>query len=431
MENIPGENDDLQELLPKVVNEIPEEISKKKTKKEEKPLPKAVNLLLVALVFCFLFSCLQSVYIFALSTGRIGNMSYTAKTDGKLELPTAESSEEETTYEFVNQPHFSLEEAASVYDPNKTTLSTMEIVDLVSPATVSVFITFTGEKVGESTLSSGSGFIISEDGIVVTNAHVIDSAVEDERQRIYVKVPDIPDMLEARVMGFDIQTDIAVIKIMEENTYPTVTLGDSNLLQVGELVVAIGNPLGTLDGTVTTGVVSALDREVSNNGYMMRLIQTDASVNTGNSGGPLINSFGEVIGVINSKMSSAEGLGFAIPITNVRSVIESLIVNGCVIGRPYLGISVAEISSEDYYGAIDGVCIEVVDEGGPAEIAGFHIGDIIRSIDGVEITHSSDIIDVRNSHEVGEIMHFVVERDGDTFEIDLTIGDSSQINESN
>ncbi len=386
--------------------------------------PNWYNILLVALAVCFLFSCMQSVYIFALSRGRVGTMAYASKTDGKLD--TGDTTEEtNTTYEFVNDPHFTLEQAASVYDPNKETLTTMEIVDLVSPATVSVFITEVSSG-APLTVSSGSGFIISEEGYIVTNAHVVDSVLERENQAIYVKIPGFGDMIEASIMGTDDQTDIAVIKLNEEGQYPCVTLGDSDLLRVGEMVVAIGNSLGTLDGTVTTGIVSALDREITNNGYMMRLIQTDASINTGNSGGPLINSFGEVIGITNAKMSSAEGLGFAIPISSVRDIIESLITNGHVVGRPYLGIQVQEVASESYYGSIEGVYIVVIDEGGPADNGLFKIGDIIREIDGVVITQSSDIIDVRNAHSVGDELTFVVERDGELIEINLTIGDSSQ-----
>ncbi len=433
MENNPSEDSLIEEMPQEALveerPELPEEetpVEKTKTIIVEKVRnPAWANILLVAFAVCFLFSCVQSVYIFALSTGRAGIKGYTEKTDGKLEVPVSQSEETAITYEFVNDPHFTLEDAASVYDPNKETLSTIEIVDLVSPATVAVFIV--GEDDGsEATISSGSGFIISEDGCIVTNSHVIDSVLLEENQKIYVKIPGFERMIEARIMGNDVQTDIAVIKLMEEGNYPCVTLGDSTLLSVGEYVVAIGNSLGTLDGTVTTGIVSALDREISNNGYMMRLIQTDASVNTGNSGGPLINSYGEVVGVVNAKMSSSEGLGFAIPISNVKWIIESLITNGCVVGRPYLGISVAQIASTDYYGAIEGVYIAVIDEGGPADNGEFMIGDIIRAINGVEIHESSDIIDVRNSHSVGDELVFVIEREGRTLEIILVIGDSNQ-----
>ena len=253
----------------------------------------------------------------------------------------------------------------------------------------------------------------------------MDAVVADDTMSIKIMVPGFDDLIDAQIVGTDEQTDIAVVKLMDEADYPTVTLGDSDVLQVGELAVAIGNPLGTLDGTVTVGVVSALERRMNNNGYTMKLIQTDASINEGNSGGPLINSFGEVIGVTNAKMSSAEGLGFAIPISNVRTVIESLINYGYVANRPYLGITVNYVVDNIYYGAVGGIYVAEIAPGGPGDQAGVRLGDRIVSFDGVEIEQSSDIIDIRDSHSVGDEVPIVVERDGRNVELTLTIGDSS------
>ena len=156
----------------------------------------------------------------------------------------------------------------------------------------------------------------------------------------------------------------------------------------------------------------------------MELIQTDASINSGNSGGPLINSFGEVIGVTNAKISSGEGLGFAIPISDVDEVIQSIINYGYVANRPYLGVTVGNVASDAYYGAVEGVYVVEVDAGSPAEEAGLIPGDMIISLDGVEITRSDDIIDVRDLHVPGDEIPIVIERNGRQLELTLIIGDS-------
>ena len=274
-------------------------------------------------------------------------------------------------------------------------------------------------------MASGSGFIISEDGYIVTNAHVIDTVLSDESLYVKIMVPGYEEEIAADIVGSDERTDIAVLKLREDHVYNAVTLGDSDLLRAGELAVAIGNPLGTLEGTVTVGVISATGREMNNNGYMMELIQTDASINSGNSGGPLINSFGEVIGVTNAKMSSAEGLGFAIPITPIKSVIESLINYGYVVNRPYLGITVTDISEGEYNGAVPGIYVADLDAGGPGADAGLEVGDRLITMDGVEITESNDIIGVRDSHAVGDIIEVVVDRNGEELSLELTIGDGN------
>lgn len=381
----------------------------------------ALPFAVAGLVLFFLFSVMQSIYIFALTAGRTGNMNYVA---GKETKPSSEVTE--VSYpEDLPEPFFSLEEAASVTDPDKQTLSVADIAASVGPATVSVYIYAPSEGTGaETPVSSGSGFLITEDGYIVTNCHVVDSAKEDPDMSVKVNVPGYEDLIEAEITGTDVQTDIAVIKISGD-TYPCVTLGDSDLLRPGELAVAIGNPLGTLEGTVTAGVISAIGRQMNNNGYLMELIQTDASINSGNSGGPLINSFGEVIGVTNAKMGSAEGLGFAIPINVAKPIIESLINYGRVVGRPYLGITVDQVSEGAYNGAVPGVYISDLPAGGPGEAAGLMEGDMIISMDGVAIESSDVIIGVRDSHEVGDEIEIVVLRDGEELTFILTIGDGN------
>ena len=398
--------------------------SQKKDKKEKKQLSTHTLILLCALLVSIIFSAMQTLYIFALTTGAKGNMTYErnivpSETNGDAE-PVSPA---QMDHPFAD-PNFSLEEAASVYDPNKATLSTMEIAELVGPATVAVYIY--GEDNGvEIALASGSGFIISEDGYIVTNAHVIDTVLSDESLYVKIMVPGYEEEIAADIVGSDERTDIAVLKLREDHVYNAVTLGDSDLLRAGELAVAIGNPLGTLEGTVTVGVISATGREMNNNGYMMELIQTDASINSGNSGGPLINSFGEVIGVTNAKMSSAEGLGFAIPITPIKSVIESLINYGYVVNRPYLGVTVTDISEGEYNGAVPGIYVADLDAGGPGADAGLEVGDRLITMDGVEITESNDIIGVRDSHAVGDTIEVVVDRNGEELSLELTIGDGN------
>ena len=208
-------------------------------------------------------------------------------------------------------------------------------------------------------------------------------------------------------------------------------MGDSDTLQAGELAVVIGNAMGTLDDTVTVGVISAPYRDIIRNGYHVDIIQTDAAINPGNSGGPLINSFGEVIGITNAKIitSTSENLGFAIPINSVKKVIESIINYGKVINRPYLGVSVKFVSNNSYFGAEGGVYVAEIIKNGPSEEAGLLIGDRIISMDGVEIRESGDIIRVRDSHEVGDKIDVIVERDGEEITLTLTIGDSADFEE--
>lgn len=394
------------------------------TTKKNKNRSVLVPILCIITLCSVLFSAMQTVYILRLASGSVGNFSY-MRGQEEEPMPVPEREEADPTVSPVANPEFSLEHAASVTDPNKTTLSTTEIVTLVSPATVSVYV-MTEVNGSTTPIYTGSGFFVSEDGYLVTNRHVVEELIDDSGYSVIVIVPGYDVPIRAELVGSDFQTDIAVLKAEEqEEPFPYVTLGDSDALQVGELVVAIGNPLGRLSGTVTVGVVSALDRQVNNEGYTMELIQTDASINTGNSGGPLINSFGEVIGVTNAKIGTAEGLGFAIPISDVDEIIQSIINYGYVANRPYLGVTVGQIASDDYYGAVAGVYISEVEPGGPAQQAGLRPGDIIVSMDGVAIERSDDIIDVRDLHLPGDEITVVVERDGREVEVSLVIGDSN------
>ena len=321
--------------------------------------------------------------------------------------------------------HFSVADAATLPDSgSKVALSTTEIASKVGPATVSILAELSYGNINgmaQTAEASGSGFIVSADGYIVTNNHVVEGATA-----VQVIVAGETDPIDAVVVGTDATTDIAVLKI-DRTGLPYVTLGDSDSLQVGELAVAIGNPFGELAGSVTVGVISALDREISINNSSYNLLQTDASINSGNSGGPLVNSYGEVIGITNAKVSEGEGIGFAIPINDIKTVIEDLINNGFVTGRPVLGIGVITVdqTTADQYGWPVGAYIRQVDVNSAAEKAGLKVGDIITSIDGTAITKTEQVIEIKNSHAVGDSLTITVSRNGSTMDITLVLQEAS------
>lgn len=369
----------------------------------------------------------------------LGQSIYVVKLNKKLDKISAAASEVTETEPGESKPQESGEPSES--DPSETEpglptdktgseragLSTTQIVAEASPATIPVYV-MKGNGSSAKKAASGTGFIISADGYIVTNAHVV-QYVTDSPSKYFVTVmlPDETDTTEAQIVGYDTQTDIAVLKVKAENSLPSLKFGDSDKLKSGETVIAIGNALGQLDDTVTVGVVSATNRDINTNGYTMKVIQTDAAINNGNSGGPLLNTYGEVIGITNAKIvtSTSEGLGFAIPINSVKSVIDSLISNGKVIGRPYLGVSVKQYAEgESEYGDEAGVYVMEIVKGGPADKANLKVGDRLISLDGVEINTTNDIILVRDKHKVGDTIICLVERNGTKHALSLTIADS-------
>ncbi|MBR6959098.1 MAG: trypsin-like peptidase domain-containing protein, partial [Clostridiales bacterium] len=386
-----------------------------------------VFVMAVLLAGSIIFSALQTVYIYRLNTGKTGLLDYTSgesteEGEGGSVHSLSSSSED------LPEPWFSLEDAAGATNTGKQRLSVTDIVDKVSPATVSLYIR---GKVNGATrnISSGSAFIISEDGYAVTNAHVVSSvATGDQGYELCASIHGNKELIQCEVVGIDTQTDCAVIKLKEGRKYDHVTLGNSSDLRVGELAVAIGNALGTLDGTVTVGVISSLDRTISHEQYRLPVIQTDAAINSGNSGGALINSFGEVIGITNAKMvvNQSEGLGFAIPIDTVKPVIESLINYGKVVNRAYLGVTVAQVDENSYYGSVPGVYVFEYVKDGPADKAGLRNGDRIVKMDGIAINETDDIIVIRDKHKVGDTIEFEIERDGKQMKIELVVGDGSE-----
>ena len=266
----------------------------------------------------------------------------------------------------------------------------------------------------------GSGVIISKDGYIVTNHHVIENATS-----ILVRTRS-GDEYNAQLIGSDQQSDLAVLKIDASGLTPAV-LGDSTKLEVGDLAVVIGNPLGELGGTVTSGIISALDREVTIDGQVMTLMQTDAAVNPGNSGGGLFDANGDLVGIINAKSSgnNVEGLGFAIPISNATDIIDELIANGEVTSRPTLGVSLYEVTDANSAAQLGvdstGVYIVQIVQGGSADLAGLQTGDRIVSVDGTEITSADEVRAALNEHSTGDQMNMVIERNGDTIEVRVSL----------
>ncbi len=257
---------------------------------------------------------------------------------------------------------------------------------------------------------AGSGVIYSKDGYIITNNHVIDGA-----NKIDVTLRN-GKVYEAEIIGTDAKTDLAVIKINGENL-KAAKLGDSTQLVVGETVLAIGNPLGQLGGTVTNGIISALDREIDIEGEKMTLLQTNASVNPGNSGGGLFDYSGNLIGIVNAKSSGSgiEGLGFAIPISTAQPIIDQLIEIGYVSGRINIGMNFMDVDARSafIYGLKNaGVYVSEVEKGSYAEKIGIRTGDRIVSIDGVEVTITEQLMNIFEKYKVGDSVELKVERDG-------------------
>lgn len=317
-----------------------------------------------------------------------------------------------------------------------SSLTTEQVADLVSPSVVVI----TTEQVvysqwswyGQNQVESGagSGVIISSDGYILTCAHVVDGA-----SAITVTIGDKD--YTATLVGEDTTSDIAVIKIDADGLTPA-TVGNSDSLKVGQSVMAVGNPLGELGGTVTGGMISALNRSVTIQGSSsvntMSLIQMDASVSPGNSGGGLFNMNGELVGIVNAKSSSsdAEGLGFAIPINDAIKVAQELLENGYVTGRPYLGITYlavtdAQTASQLGVNAYGVYVVEVV-KGGPAEKAGLQAGDRIVSVDGTEIASKDDLGTLMQKHAAGDTLSITIARDGQMQTVNVTLGEKTASN---
>ena len=299
-------------------------------------------------------------------------------------------------------------------------------------STVGITTSITTNYWGYQTTSaaSGSGFILTEDGYILTNYHVIQNS-----NSVQVTTYD-NTAYSASIVGYDESNDIAVLKIDATGLTPVV-LGDSDELYVGDEVMAIGNPLGELTFSLTVGYVSAMDREVTlSSGTTMDLIQTDAAINSGNSGGALFNTYGEVVGITNAKYSSSsssssasiDNIGFAIPINHVKGIVTSIIEKGYIV-KPYIGVSVTSVSSEMIsYGLPKGAAVKVIAEGSPAEESGLKVNDIVTAINGEEITTSSELVKIVSVAQPGDVLTLTVYRQGEAerLTITLTVGEKQQ-----
>jgi len=300
------------------------------------------------------------------------------------------------------------------------------VANAVKDAVVEITTEFTVNSYFQYVASgAGSGVIFTADGYILTNNHVIADTDNNNKyaDAITVRLTN-GEEYEATIVGSDEDADIAVLKINASGELPCIVVGDSDKLAVGEEVVAVGNPLGELGGTVTNGIISALDREINVDGTLMNLLQTNAAINPGNSGGGLFNMAGELIGIVNAKSSGSdiEGLGFAIPVNDAIDVAEQLMTVGYVSGKPYIGVTFYDVTNyqQALYYNLNGLGIFVMklEEGYNDKV--FKLRDRVIAVDGKEITDSSDIVTIVKTFKPGDTIPFTVYRSGKLIELDVT-----------
>lgn len=299
----------------------------------------------------------------------------------------------------------------------------------VGPSVVGIKVSYTAQTFFGSAEAEGegSGIIYSEDGYIITNYHVVEEAIKDKDAKVSVYFSN-GETIDAKVIGGDEITDIAVIKV-EKTGLAKAEFGDSDALEVGELAVAIGNPLGQeFAGSVTVGYISAVNRTITVSGTTYNLIQTDAAINSGNSGGPLVSSSGKVVGINTAKVSATgiEGMGFSIPINEVLPIVEELITNK-KIARPYIGIIGASINESlaERYDLVVGVYIQTVEIKSPAEAAGIKQGDVVTEVNGTKVQSISEINAIKNKLKVGDKVVLKVYRDKEYMDITVTLKEAN------
>ena len=356
--------------------------------------------------------------------GSVGGAALTYAISG-IHTRTAEetSAQMETTEQFEVVQH-ALPEKLNTYDTGKS-LTAAQVYDLTVNSVVGIRTESTMNVFGQEAVaaSAGSGFILSEDGYIITNSHVVNGA-----DKISVDLFN-GDSFPAELIDADSGFDIAVLKI-EANGLPAVSVGNSDSLKVGEEVVAIGNPLGELTFTMTNGILSALDREINTDGNPQNMLQTNAAINSGNSGGPLFDMDGNVIGVTTAKYSGSttsgttiEGLGFAIPINDALKVAYDLVEHGYVKGQAYLGVTVATLDSKtaSYYGLPVGPRVEQVNPGSCAEKAGIQLGDVIVACNGEPVENNPALLAALKKLKAGDTVVLTVFRAGAQMEISVVL----------
>ena len=321
-------------------------------------------------------------------------------------------------------------DATAAGSTDGTSMSVQQIASVVSPSVVAI----TTEQMSSSQTwfggyyvqsGAGSGVIISQDGYILTCAHVVSGATS-----VKVQLNGSDESYDATVVGQDSTSDIAVLKIDATGLTPAV-IGDSDALAVGEVAVAVGNPLGTLSNTVTDGIVSALNRQVTVQNNDMTLIQTDASISPGNSGGGLFNGNGELIGIVNAKSSysEAEGIGFAIPINTAMEIGQQLIESGSV-ARPALGVKIVDVTDAQTAQQLGvstmGVYVVEVTKGSGAEAGGVQAGDRVLAVDDTAVSDTSALKNYLKDKSIGDTVALQVERDGKVLTLNVTLGSSAQ-----
>ena len=391
-----------------------------KKKKKEKKKRKFTALKITALALCFsliggFLGCGVTVYLLErYGYSYSGSNNAPAPTPGNTSV--LEGQREDVVIDKETVDTSSQMTPAEVYATN---------VESTVGITTSITTNYWGYQT--TSAASGSGFVYSADGYILTNYHVI-----EDSSSITVSFYDGSNA-NAKLVGYDESNDIAVLKVDAQNLRP-VTLGNSDNMNVGDTVLAIGNPLGELTFTLTSGIVSALGRQVTTStGVTMTLIQTDCAINSGNSGGALFNLYGELIGITNAKYSSnssseasIDNIGFAIPVNQIRGIVDSIISKG-YYSKPYVGISVTDVSTETQsYGLPQGAAIKQVVEDGPAAQAGLQVNDIITKVDGKEIKGSSELVSIVSKSAVGQTLTLTVYRMGAYIELKLTVGEQKQ-----
>ena len=351
----------------------------------------------------------------------VGNMAFggNANSDSGTSASTSDSA---PTLQINSKPESDSSNSSDNYD-TADGMAGEDIYKKVNPSVVSVIST-TSEGTG-----SGSGVIMSKDGYIITNNHVVDGA-----QSVSVQLSD-GTSLDAEIIGTDEQTDLAVIKVTPTSDLTAAEFGDSDELEPGEYAYAIGSPGGVqFANTITGGRISAINRDLTVNDRVMTLIQTDASINTGNSGGALINKYGQVVGITSAKLSgnafgsaTVEGMGFAIPINTAKDIVDELIQNGYVSGRPSIGITGQNVESAD--GKVSGVQVYSIDSRAKAASEGLQVGDVITAVDGTPTPDMDKVNELKQDKKAGDKLTLSVYRisTGKTLNITITLTDSHDL----
>lgn len=351
----------------------------------------------------------------------VGNMAFSgnANSDSGASASTSDSA---PTLQINSKPESDSSNSSDNYD-TADGMAGEDIYKKVNPSVVSVIST-TSEGTG-----SGSGVIMSKDGYIITNNHVVDGA-----QSVSVQLSD-GTSLDAEIIGTDEQTDLAVIKVTPTSDLTAAEFGDSDELEPGEYAYAIGSPGGVqFANTITGGRISAINRDLTVNDRVMTLIQTDASINNGNSGGALINKYGQVVGITSAKLSgnafgsaTVEGMGFAIPINTAKDIVDELIQNGYVSGRPSIGITGQNVESAD--GKVSGVQVYSIDSRAKAASEGLQVGDVITAVDGTPTPDMDKVNELKQDKKAGDKLTLSVYRisTGKTLNITITLTDSHDL----